>query len=203
LEVSTIIEALRECYPLTADSSFMSTYDKWAALYKSMQKTITVDQTNIDQLRKSYSERLISAMADYGDMPADRKHKHSATPSACESFAGTNLTKPIYDSVVFDLTFFNKVIHANEKLFSLHAKVIESCIDVIVSRPVIREHLFVQKIPHYFDETTSSKPYTGKLIIGIYRMVDFGLISINLSELKLLFSITVLLFGEMFFSIKN
>jgi hypothetical protein len=72
-EVSTIIEALRECYPLTADDSFVSTYDKWAALYKSMQKTVTVDQANIDQLRKSYSERLISALADYGDMPADRE----------------------------------------------------------------------------------------------------------------------------------
>ena len=73
LEVSTFIQALRECYPLTADDSYMSTYDKWAALNKSMQKTITVDQANIDQLRKSYSERLISAMANYGDMPADRE----------------------------------------------------------------------------------------------------------------------------------
>jgi hypothetical protein len=55
----------------------VSTYDKWAALYKSMhksmQKTVTVDQANIDQLRKSYSERLISALVDYGDMPADRE----------------------------------------------------------------------------------------------------------------------------------
>ena len=41
----------------------MSTYDKWAALY----------QTNIDQLRKSYSEHLISTMVDYGDMPEDRE----------------------------------------------------------------------------------------------------------------------------------
>ena len=38
-----------------------------------MQKTITVDQANIDQLRKCYSERLISALAGYGDMPADRE----------------------------------------------------------------------------------------------------------------------------------
>jgi len=72
-KVSTIIEALRECYPLTADGSFASTYDKWAALYKSMQKIITVDQANFDQLRKSYSERPISALVDYGDMPADRE----------------------------------------------------------------------------------------------------------------------------------
>ena len=34
---------------------------KWVALYKSMQKTVTVDQANIDQLRKSYSEHFISA----------------------------------------------------------------------------------------------------------------------------------------------
>ena len=47
----------------------MSTYDKWAALYKS----ITIDQTNIDQLRKSYSEHLSSTMVDYGDMPEDRE----------------------------------------------------------------------------------------------------------------------------------
>jgi hypothetical protein len=36
-----------------------------------MQKTVTVDQANIDQLRKSYSERIISALADYGGMQAD------------------------------------------------------------------------------------------------------------------------------------
>lgn len=31
-----------------------------------MRTTITTDQMNIGQLHKSYSERLISAMADYG-----------------------------------------------------------------------------------------------------------------------------------------
>ena len=41
----------------------MSTYDKRAALNKSMQETVTVDQANIDQLRKSYSDQL----ADYGE----------------------------------------------------------------------------------------------------------------------------------------
>jgi hypothetical protein len=51
----------------------MTTYDKWAALYKSMQKTVTVDQGNIDQLSKSYSERLILISGYYGDMPADRE----------------------------------------------------------------------------------------------------------------------------------
>jgi hypothetical protein len=37
-EVSSIIEALRECYPLTAVDNFVSIYDKWSALYKSMRK---------------------------------------------------------------------------------------------------------------------------------------------------------------------
>ena len=62
LVTARVPEALRECYPLTADDCFVSTYYKWAALYKSIQKTVTVDQANIDQLRKSYFERLISAL---------------------------------------------------------------------------------------------------------------------------------------------
>ena len=33
-DVSTIFEALTECYPLTAVDSYVSTYDKWSALYK-------------------------------------------------------------------------------------------------------------------------------------------------------------------------
>ena len=39
-EISLIIEA-------TSDN-LVSTYDKWYKLYKSMRKTITVDQCNID-----------------------------------------------------------------------------------------------------------------------------------------------------------
>jgi hypothetical protein len=31
-------------------------------------------------------------------------------------------------------------------------------VDILVGRPVIREHHLILKIPHYFDETTSSKP---------------------------------------------
>ena len=63
--------SLRECYPLTALDNLVSTYDKWYNLYKSMWKTITVDQANIALTRKQFSEQLISALADYGDMPAD------------------------------------------------------------------------------------------------------------------------------------
>jgi len=40
----------------------------------------------------------------------------------------------------------------------LHANVIDSCIDIIVGRSVIREHHLIQKILQYFDETTSFRP---------------------------------------------
>jgi hypothetical protein len=46
-EVSLIFEALRECYHLATLDNLVSTYDKWYNLYKSMRKTITVDQNNI------------------------------------------------------------------------------------------------------------------------------------------------------------
>ena len=55
-EVSLILEALRECYPLAALDNLVSTYDKWYNLYKSMRKTITVDQAKIALTRKQFSE---------------------------------------------------------------------------------------------------------------------------------------------------
>jgi hypothetical protein len=60
-EVSTILEALRECYPPAALDNLVSTYDKWYTLYKCMRTTITVDQNNIALTRKLFSEQLISA----------------------------------------------------------------------------------------------------------------------------------------------
>ena len=38
---------------------------------------------------------------------------------------------------------------------SIKAKVIDSCIKVIIDRPVIRSHNLVRKIPSYFDEVES------------------------------------------------
>jgi len=70
----------------------------------------------------------------------------------------TSQSSPIYGSAVFNLTFFNEVTRSNKILYRLHASVIDSCIDIIVGRPVIREHHLIQKILHYFDETTSSRP---------------------------------------------
>ena len=43
-EVSLIIEALKECYPLTTSDNLVSTYDKWYKLYNiTYDKTITVE----------------------------------------------------------------------------------------------------------------------------------------------------------------
>ena len=39
-----------------------------------------------------------------------------------------------------------------------------SCINNIVSRPIIREHHLVIKLPYYFVETTSSKSYLSKSV---------------------------------------
>ena len=43
----------------------------------------------------------------------------------------------------------------NETIISIKAKVIDSCIEVIIGRPVIRSHHLVRKIPSYFDEVES------------------------------------------------
>ena len=77
------------------------------------------------------------------------KRKHSSAPTASVALAGTSLTSPVYGSAV---------TCSNETLYRLHANVIDSCIDIIVGRPVIREHHLVHKFSHCFDETTSSKP---------------------------------------------
>ena len=74
------------------------------------------------------------------------------------SLAGTALSSPILGSVYFDLTFFNEVSQSHETINNIHAQIIDSCIAVITSRPVIRENHLVQKIPLYFDETTRSQP---------------------------------------------
>ena len=98
---------------------------------------------------------------------APGKRKHSSAPTTSVALAGTSLTSPIYGSVVFNLTFFNEVTRSNETLYRLHANVIDSCIDIIVGRPVIREHHLVHKLPHYFDETTSSKPHLSQSVTPV------------------------------------
>ena len=150
------------------------------APYSLLHITCTCDDTDIDTMYRrccistsdSSSSLPVTTLFDTGANPTSFVNRQvaawielqSATPSASIFLAGTSLTSPIYGTVVFDLTFVNEVTRANERLFSLHAKVIDNCIDVIVSRPVIREHHFVQKIPH---ETTSSKPYLSQSVTPV------------------------------------
>ena len=73
----------------------------------------------------------------------------------CHTFSvgiprGNNL---IYGSVVFNLTFFHEVLRTNETLYSMYAKFIDSCIDIIVSRPVIQEHHLVHGIVKLFSNS--------------------------------------------------
>ena len=80
---------------------------------------------------------------------AKRRRLGPGTAAASVSLAGTSHTSAILGSVVFDLTFLIR---------NIHAQVLDSCIAVIISRPLIRENHLVHKIPLYFDEQPSSRP---------------------------------------------
>ena len=51
---------------------------------------------------------------------------------------------------------------SNERLYSLHAKVIDSCIDLSPENIISRE-----QISSYFDETTSSRPYLSQSVTPV------------------------------------
>ena len=68
------------------------------------------------------------------------------------------MSSPILWSVVFDLTFFNEVSKQHVTIKDIHAQVLDSCIAIIVGRPIIRENHLVHIIPLYFDEIPRSKP---------------------------------------------
>ena len=132
--VATILEALKECYLLDAFDSFVSTCDKWLLLSKSMRKAIKDDQNSIALLRKQFSETLIAASDEYGDMLEEHEEEllgrfvntftYKSNPSrdfgsnrefnneddkayqASVALADTSLNSPICGSVVFNLTFF-------------------------------------------------------------------------------------------------
>ena len=56
------------------------------------------------------------------------------------ALAGTSLTSSTNGSLSLNLTFFNELSELNEMIVSIKAKVIDSCIEVIIGRPVIRSH---------------------------------------------------------------
>jgi hypothetical protein len=74
------------------------------------------------------------------------------------SLSGKACSSLILGCLVFDLTFFNEVSRLHVTIRNIQAQVIDSCIPVIVSRPIIRANHLVHKIPLYFDEGPSFKP---------------------------------------------
>ena len=68
------------------------------------------------------------------------------------TLGGTSLTSSTYGSVSFNLTFFNELSELNDMMKNIKAKVIDSCIEVIIGRSVIRSHHLTRNIPSYFDE---------------------------------------------------
>ena len=75
-----------------------------------------------------------------------------------QRLSDTSLSSSTYGFVSFNLTFFNELSELNEMIVSIKAKVIDSCIEVIIGRPVIKSHHLTHKIPSYFDEVESRCP---------------------------------------------
>ena len=89
---------------------------------------------------------------------AKRRRLTPETAAASVSLAGT-----CYKF----LLNLNEVTQSHETIRNIHAQVLDSCIAVIISRPLIRENHLVQKIPLYFDEQPSSKPHQSQSVLTI------------------------------------
>ena len=108
----------------------------------------------------SYVNREVAAwiedQAGKGKQQGGRKRRWEAARNTTVSLAGTSMSSPILGNVVFDLTFLNEVSKKHETIKGIHAQVLDSCIAIIVGRPIIRENHLVRKLPQYFDEIPSS-----------------------------------------------
>ena len=95
-------------------------------------------------------------LQQHGDTVAGAHHARSSrhnVPTSEVGLAGTQLSSPIYGTVVFELTFFNEATKSDNILKNIEANVIDSCIEVIIGMPDIRSHRLVHRIPLYFDST--------------------------------------------------
>jgi hypothetical protein len=97
----------------------------------------------------------------------EQKRGWQKASSTSVSLAGTSMSSSILGSVVFDLTFLNEVSRRHETIKDIHAQVVDSCIAVIISRPLIRANHLVQKIPLNFDETPRSKPDLSQPVVPV------------------------------------
>ena len=74
-----------------------------------------------------------------------RKRGWEAERNTTLLLAGTSMSSPILESVVFDLTVLNEVSKQHETIKDIRAQVLDSCIAIIVGRPIIRVNHLVRK----------------------------------------------------------
>jgi hypothetical protein len=104
---------------------------------------------------------------------SDRMRGWHEASGTTVSLAGTSMSSPILGSVVFDLTFLNDVSRRHETITDIHEQVKDSCIAVIISRPLIRANHLVQKIPLYFDKTPNlSQPMVPVRTLAVRRAAN-------------------------------
>ncbi len=98
---------------------------------------------------------MAGAAATWGTVAGAHLARSSShdVPTSEVGLAGTQLSSSIYGTVVFDLTLFNEVTKSDNILKNIKAKVIDSCIEVIIGMSDIRSHRLVHRIPSYFDST--------------------------------------------------
>jgi hypothetical protein len=92
---------------------------------------------------------------------------------------------PILWSVVFDLTFLNEVSKQHVTIKDIHAQVLDSCIAIIVGRPIIRGNYLVRKIPLYFDEIPRSKPDLSQPVEPVKTPVLWAIGDMQLTKCRL------------------
>ena len=80
------------------------------------------------------------------------------------SLAGTAQSTHVYGCVVFDLKFVNEATN--------NSKIIDSCIDIIIDRPIIRAYHLVHKILRYFDEVSRFRPYLSHSDLPVLTVAD-------------------------------
>ena len=79
-----------------------------------------------------------------------RKRGRQEDEKTSVALARTSLSSQILESVVFDLTFLNEVTRHHVNIKDIYARVIDSCIAVIIGRYIIRgNHLVQKKIPSF------------------------------------------------------
>ena len=80
-----------------------------------------------------------------------RKRGWEAERSTSVSLVGASMSSPILGNFVFDLTFLNEVSKQYETIKDIHAQVLDSLLDIIVGRSILRENHLVCDIVRTID----------------------------------------------------